>query len=73
MPSAERVGDDGQATATACGPVAAGTLTTQMISSAVCALRMLACLPAAALLAAAANVAGSVWRPGSLATRMVMS
>jgi len=32
-----------------------------------------ACLPAAARLAAAANAAGSVWRPASLATRMVMS
>jgi integrase/recombinase XerD len=61
------------ATATACGLVAAGTLTTQMISSAVCALRMLASRPAAAWLAAAANVAGSVWRPACLATRMVMS
>ena len=59
------------ATVTACGPVAAVTLTTQMISSAVCALRMLACLPAAARLAA--NAAGSVWRSASLATRTVMS
>jgi hypothetical protein len=31
-----------------------------MISPAVCALRMLACLPAAARLAAAANAAGSL-------------
>jgi hypothetical protein len=61
------------ATATACGPVAVVTLTTQMISSAVCALRMLACLPAAARLAAAANAAGSVWQSASLATRRVMS
>jgi hypothetical protein len=55
--------------ATACGAVAAGTLTTQMISPAVCALRMLA----SRLAAAAANAAGSVWRLASLATRMVMS
>jgi hypothetical protein len=53
--------------------VAAGTLTTQMISSAVCALRMLASRLAAAWLAAAANVAGSGWRPACLATRIVMS
>jgi hypothetical protein len=40
--------------------VVAATLTTQMISLAVCALRMLASRPAAAWLAAAANAAGSV-------------
>jgi hypothetical protein len=56
------------ATATACDTVTAATVTTQMISSAVCALRMLAFLFAAAWLAAAVNAAGSAWRPASLAT-----
>ena len=49
-------------------PVLGSAPATQMISSAVCALRMLASRPAAAWLAAAANAAGSVataaWRPG---------
>jgi hypothetical protein len=62
-----------RAMATASGRPAAGTLTTQMISVAVCALTMLAFLPAAAPLAATANAAGSGWWPASLATRMVMS
>lgn len=48
-----------------------GTVTTQMISSAVCALTMLAFLAAAARLAAAANTAGSGWRPASVAIRTV--
>ena len=44
-----------------------------MISSAVCALRMLASLAAAAWLAATANAAGSGWLSGSAGTRMVIS
>ena len=48
-------------------------LTTQMASSAVCALMMLAFLLDAAWLAAAANVAGSGGWLSSLATRTVTS
>lgn len=44
-----------------------------VISSAVCALRMLASLTAAARLAVTANAAGSGWLLGSVGTRMVMS
>jgi hypothetical protein len=51
----------------------AGMLTTQMISSAVCALTTLASRADAARSAAAANAAGSGWRPDSFATRIVMS
>jgi hypothetical protein len=47
-----------RATAAASDPVAAGTLTTRIISSAVCALRMLAFLADAAWLAMTANAAG---------------
>ena len=62
-----------RATATADGWSGAVTQTTQMTSSAVCALMMLALRLDAAVLAAAANVTGSgVW-PSSLATRTVTS
>jgi hypothetical protein len=47
-----------RATAAVSGLVAARTLTTQMISSAVCALRMLAHLAAAAWLTVIAKAAG---------------
>jgi len=52
--------------ATADGRSSAATQTTQMTSSAVCALMMLAFRLDAAVLAAAANVAGSVEWPSSL-------
>ena len=45
----------------------------QMISFAVCALRILAFLAAAAWLAVTANAAGSGRRPASVGTRIVMS
>jgi hypothetical protein len=48
-----------RATATAAGQSGAATQTTQMISSAVCALTTLAFLLEAAWLAATANAAGS--------------
>ena len=51
-----------RATATAEGPSGASMLTTQMISSAVCALATLASPLEAARLAATANAAGSGWR-----------
>ena len=57
-----------RATAVASGPVAAGLLTTQMISSVVCALLMLAVLAAAAWLAVTVNTVGS---GGGLGCRLV--
>ena len=62
-----------RAIAVASGPVAARMLTTQMISPAVRAVRMLAFRAAAARLAVTANAAGPGWRPASAAIRMVMS
>ena len=62
-----------RATATADGRSGAATQTTQMTSSAVCALTTLAFLHDAALLAATANVAGSAGWPSSLPTRTVTS
>jgi hypothetical protein len=59
--------------ATADGRWGAATQTTQMTSSAVCALTILALRLDAAVLAAAANVAGSAQWPSSLATRTVTS
>ena len=59
--------------ATADGRSGAATPTTQMTSAAVCALMMLAFRLDAAVLAAAANVAGSGEWPSSLATRTVTS
>jgi hypothetical protein len=61
-----------RATAAASGPVTPGTVTTQMISSAVCALTVLAFLAAAAPLAITANTAGFGWCPASVAIRIVM-
>ena len=58
-------------TATAEGRSGAATLTTQMTSSAVCALTTLAFLLEAAQLAATANAAGLGWWPSSWATRTV--
>jgi hypothetical protein len=55
-----------RATTTAEGRSAAATLTTQMISSAVCALTTLAFLLEAVWLAATANAAGWGWWPSSL-------
>ena len=62
-----------RATATAEGRSAAATLTTQIISLAVCAPTTLTFLLEAAWLAATANAAGSGWWPSSLATRTVTS
>ena len=85
-PAAHRLGDrtgssalsapatTARATATAEGRSGAATPTTQMISSAVCALTTLAFMLDAARLAATAKAAGSgrEW-PSSLATRTVTS
>ena len=68
----ERAGDDGQGDGNRRGRPGAATPTTQMISSAVCALRTLA-FTRAARLAAAAKAAGSGGWPSSLATRTVTS
>jgi hypothetical protein len=59
--------------ATADGRSGAATQITQMTSSAVCALMTLALRLEAAVLAAAANVAGSGQWPSSLAIRTVTS
>ena len=69
----ERVGDDGQGHGNRRRPIGRGPQTTQMTSSAVCALTTLAFRLDAAVLAAAANVAGSGEWPSSLATRTVTS
>ena len=62
-----------RATATAAGRSGAATPTTQMTSSAVCALTTLAFMLDAARLAATAKAAGSAGWPSSLATRTVTS
>ena len=67
LPALSAPATTARATAAASGPEAAKMVTTQMISPAVCAVRTLACL------AVTANTAGSTWRPGSVAIRMVMS
>ncbi len=55
------------------GRLGAETPTMRMISWAMCALTMLALLPDAVRLAAAANAVRSGWWPSSLVTRTVMS
>src|SRR5437667_148685 len=65
-PALSASGTTARPTATADGRSLAATLTTQTISSAVCALTTLAFLLDAAWLAAAAKVAGSGGWPSSL-------
>ena len=71
--SLDRVGDDGQGDGNRPGRPGAATQTTQMISSAVCALTTLAFMFDTAQPAATAKAAGSGGWPSCLATRTVTS